>query len=224
MHDFTLFLLKNWLPVGIASIAFFLIGLLLAKFIWGRWSQRLAFAVEENLNLASQWNALGSSQRDLFKKLRARWQSDRDAWESRLVETETLVSLRDARISQLSSELSDQGKEVPAEIELDSGLIAEIEELKAEIRRQEDENRQLKAEAAAPVQPVALMAPVQEDDDPKIQTRISDLEKDLIDTHDELHQVRNDYLKQVELVEVLELRLADGQETAHSSADSKKAS
>lgn len=224
MHEFTLFLLKNWLPVGIASIVFFLIGLLLAKFIWGRWSQRLAFAVEENLNLASQWNALGSSQRDLFKKLRARWQADRDVWETRLVETETIVAQKDARIAQLTTQLSGTGKEIPAEIEFDSKLIAEIESLKSEIRRHEEENRKLKAEAAAPMETVSMMAAVSmapESND--LETKISDLEKDLIDTHDELHQVRNDYLKQVELVEVLESRIAAGSGATESAADSKKA-
>lgn len=207
MHDFTFFLLKNWLPVGIASIVFFLIGLLLAKFIWGRWSQRLTFAVEENLNLASQWNALGSSQRDLFKKLRARWQADRDVWESRLVETETIVAQKDARIAQLTSELSGKGKVVPAEVSLDSRLVAQIESLKAEIRRHQEENRHLKAEAAAPVAPVSLLAGIPMAESSDLESKISDLEKDLIDTHDELHEVRNDYLKQVELVEVLEARL-----------------
>ena len=224
MHDFTLFLLKNWLPVGIASIAFFMIGLLLARFIWGRWSQRLAFAVEENLNLASQWNALGSSQRDLFKKLRARWQADRDVWETRLVETETLVAQKDARIAQLSSQLNSSGKAIPAEIELDSKLFTEIESLKSEIRRHEAENRELKAQSAAPVQPLSLLASVsQPPSESELETKITDLEKDLIDTHDELHQVRNDYLKQVELIEVLESRIEGTPDATGSAVESKKA-
>ena len=62
MHELPTFLVKNWLAVGVAAIVFFLIGLLLAKFIWGRYATRLSSAVEENLNLASQWNALGISQ------------------------------------------------------------------------------------------------------------------------------------------------------------------
>ena len=72
MHDLSFFLLKNLLPVGLVAIVFFSIGLLLAKFIWGRFNQRLSYAIEENLNLASQWSALGASQRDLFQKLRGR--------------------------------------------------------------------------------------------------------------------------------------------------------
>lgn len=223
MQDFTLFLLKNWLPVGIASIAFFLIGLLVAKFIWGRWSQRLAFAVEENLNLASQWNALGSSQRDLFKKLRARWQADRDVWESRLVETESIVAQKDARITQLTGELNASGKSVPAEVQLDAGLLAEIESLKSEIRLQEEANRKLQEEVAAPPQPVPLIAQAKADEESSdLQTRITDLEKDLIDTHDELHQVRADYMKQVELVEVLESRLEEGTSVEAPTASPRK--
>ncbi|MDF1659715.1 MAG: OmpA family protein [Verrucomicrobiales bacterium] len=225
MHDFTLFLLKNWLPVGVASITFFLIGLLFAKFIWGRWSQRLAFAVEENLNLASQWNALGSSQRDLFKKLRARWQSDRDVWEARLVETETLVAQKDARIVQLTSQLSGSGKEIPAEIEFNSKLVEEIERLKSEVRHHEEANQKLKSELASPVQPVSLLASVPAaSGGSELETKISDLEKDLIDTHDELHQVRNDYLMQVELVEVLESRIQGGANRSAPSTEAKKAS
>ena len=69
MHDLSFFLLKNWLPVGVSAIVFFSIGLLLAKMTWGRYTQRLNYAVEENMSLASQWSSLGSSQRDLFKKL-----------------------------------------------------------------------------------------------------------------------------------------------------------
>lgn len=217
MHDFTLFLLKNWLPVGLASIVFFLIGLLMAKLIWGRWSQRLAFAVEENLNLASQWNALGSSQRDLFKKLRSRWQSDRDAWEGRLIEADSLIAQKDARIAQLTETLQGQGKAVPAEIELDAKLLEEIESLKGELRRVEEENRTLQAEVSAPVQPAALLAATPAAESSELENRIADLEKDLIDTHDELHQVRADYHKQIELVEVLESRLEGNSEPGGAS-------
>ena len=101
MDDFSFFLLKNWLPVGLSAIVFFAIGLLLAKFIWGRFTHRLIFAVEENLSLASQWNALGASQRDLFMKLRSRWQLDRDVWEATLTE-------KDARIAALTAQGSTE--------------------------------------------------------------------------------------------------------------------
>ena len=120
MHDFTLFLLERWLPVGLSAIVFFAIGLLMAKFIWGRYNQRLSFAVEENLNLASQWSSLGASQRDLFKKLRSRWQADRVAWEARISENETELATRDARIEQLTAHLKGTGKHLPAPVDADA--------------------------------------------------------------------------------------------------------
>lgn len=98
MHDLSFFLLKHWLPVGVSAILFFGIGLLLAKAVWGRYSQRLANAVEENMNLAGQWSALGASQRDLFKKLRVRWQADRDAYEAALAEKDKRLAVMGRRL------------------------------------------------------------------------------------------------------------------------------
>lgn len=217
MHEFSLFLLQHWLPVGIASITFFLVGMMIAKFIWGRYSQRLSFAVDENMNLASQWSALGASQRDLFKKLRSRWQDDREAWEARLAETEEALLDRDARITQLSHQLKSDGKTVPAEIEIDQGLRQEVAGLRAELESREAELKELKAEVElreegadlSDPMPLGLGGTIEGSvaDEKELEKRIRDLEQDLIDTHDELHDVRAGYHKQVELVEVLEARL-----------------
>ena len=80
--DKAYFLLSNWLPVGAAVLVFFGIGLLMAKWIWGRHGLKLAQAADENMNLLNQWNSLGETQHVLFKKLRPRWQADRDSWDA----------------------------------------------------------------------------------------------------------------------------------------------
>ena len=238
MHEFSFFLLEHWLPVGIASIIFFLVGLLTAKFIWGRYSQRLSFAVDENLNLASQWSALGASQRDLFKKLRSRWQDDRDAWEMRLAETEESILERDARITQLTNQLQSDGKSVPVELEVDQGLRQEVAALRAELETREAELKELQAELelrkeiplVPDVMPLGLggtMEGLANEEvvpaapDAELSLRVKDLEQDLIDTHDELHDVRTGYRKQVELVETLEARLID-QETSQAQEKEKQ--
>jgi len=209
MHDISLFLLKNWLPVGVSAIVFFCIGLLLARMTWGRYSQRLSYAVEENMNLASQWSALGSSQKDLFKKLRVRWQADRDSWERSLAEKEK-------RIETLTLTLTSSGKEIPAEVVADQGLREKIRELEAQLDRERAEYRQWRDEASGVpvVSPVATAmaaaAPVESAEAvaaSEFQARIRDLEQDLIDTHDELHDVRAEYQKQLALVEALEAKL-----------------
>ncbi len=210
MHDVSFFLLKNWLPVGASAILFFGIGLLLARFIWGRYTQRLANAIEENMNLASQWSALGASQQDLFKKIRVRWQADRDAYESVLAE-------KDARLSQLGEQLRASGTDLstmdklpPEEIdahrkvkELESALTLE----KAEAARLREELDQI---SELPILPFAVKGhaegPSVKADD-TLQIRLQELEQDLIDTHDELHKVRADYEAQVKLVESLEEKL-----------------
>ena len=227
MHDFTLFLLKNWLPVGLAAIVFFAIGLLMAKFIWGRYNQRLSFAVEENLNLASQWSALGASQRDLFKKLRSRWQADRDAWETRISESETELATREARIEQLTAQLEGTGKDLPAPVVVDRGNEKRIELLEAQLKEKEQEIELLKAEAEEATSPGEFFAQAQvtkytsgddsvgetvtltDDQTEELQRRIQELEQDLIDTHDQLHSVREDYDKQSGLVESLESQLIE---------------
>jgi len=211
MHDLSFFLLKNWLPVGVSAIVFFSIGLLLARMTWGRYTQRLSYAVEENINLASQWSALGASQRDLFKKLRVRWQADRDSWETTLAEKEL-------RITALTRQLTSTGKAVPAELLVDEGLKEKIKELEAVLEREKTANRELRetADRGPVVSPVATAmaaaAPVESAEAvaaTEFQARIRDLEQDLIDTHDELHDVRAQYQKQVALVESLEAKLIE---------------
>ena len=211
MHDLSFFLLKNWLPVGVSAIVFFSIGLLLAKMTWGRYTQRLNYAVEENMNLASQWSSLGSSQRDLFKKLRVRWQSDRDSWEMTLAEKEH-------RIATLTHQLTSSGKEIPEALLVDHGLKAKIKELEAALDREKTAYRQLRevSETGPVVGPVATAmaaaAPAESAEAvaaTEFQARIRDLEQDLIDTHDELHDVRAQYQKQLAFVESLEAKLIE---------------
>jgi len=211
MHDLSFFLLKNWLPVGVSAIVFFSIGLLLAKMTWGRYTQRLSYAVEENMNLASQWSSLGASQRDLFKKLRVRWQADRDSWETTLAEKEQ-------RIAALTRQLTSSGKEIPAELLIDHDLKDKIKELEAALEREKTAHRLLReaADAGPVVGPVATaMAAAAPAESPEavaateFQARIRDLEQDLIDTHDELHDVRAQYQKQLALVESLEAKLIE---------------
>lgn len=209
MHDVSFFLLKSLLPVGVLAILFFGIGLLLAKFIWGRFQQRLNNAIEENLNLASQWSALGSSQQDLFKKLRVRWQSDRDAFDGALKENELLIS-------RLTEQLKARGADVSALTKVsaeDVAARARVRELESALSAEKAEVARLREEVGRavemPVLPFAMLdsasAKVTGDED--VASRIRDLEQDLIDTHDELHRVRADYEKQVKLVESLESRL-----------------
>lgn len=218
MQDFSLFLLKNWLPVGLSAITFFVIGLLLAKSIWGRYQQRLTFAVEENLNLASQWSALGSSQRDLFKKLRSRWQADRDVWESQIQEHESELEKAKARIEQLTGALNHSGKSVPEAPAISEADLKKIRDLESKLRNSEVEIATLKQAAIEKpsVSPIALAASAKSAEElsehEPIQ-RIQDLEQDLIDAHDELHSVRSEYEKQSNLVESLEARLIERGET-----------
>ena len=209
MHEFSFFLLQNWLPVGVSAILFFGIGLLFAKFIWGRFHQRLANAIEENMNLASQWSALGASQQDLFKKLRVRWQADRDAFES-------VISEKELQIARLGNQLKESGAAVPDEILISAEEIAtaaRVRELEAALAEEKAEVARLKerqeSEEAPKVLPFAVLGGEKETGDKSValEARLRDLEQDLIDTHDELHRVRSDYDKQVKLVESLEARL-----------------
>ncbi|MDF1737987.1 MAG: OmpA family protein [Verrucomicrobiales bacterium] len=216
MHDINLFLLKSWLPVGVAAIVFFVIGLLLAKFIWGRYSSRLTNAVEENLNLAGQWSSLGASQRDLFKKLRSRWQADRESWE-------TTISAKESQIRDLTAKLYSSGKTVVLDSDDNSEIkekVAELEALltekdaaistlKSEVEFHENAAKDKKAtDITVPISPVnALVASPASTE--SLNQKIKDLEQDLIDTHDELHDVREGYRKQVELVESLEAKLIE---------------
>ena len=219
MHDFTLFLLERWLPVGLSAIIFFAIGLLMAKFIWGRYNQRLSLAVEENLNLASQWSFLGASQRDLFKKLRSRWQADRVAWEARISENETELATREARIEQLTAHLKGTGKHLPAPVVIDRGSEIRIEQLEARLNDKEREIELLKAEAKESTSPGEFFARAQVTEETmgdeseeesvsltteqteELRCRIQELEQDLIDTRDQFQSVREAYEKQSCLVE-----------------------
>ena len=221
MHDFTLFLLERWLPVGLSAIVFFAIGLLMAKFIWGRYNQRLSLAIEENLNLASQWSFLGASQRDLFKKLRSRWLADRVAWEARISENETELATREARIEQLTAHLAGTGKYLPAPVVIDRGSEIRIEQLEARLNDKEREIELLKAEAKESTSPGEFFARAQVTEEVKgdeseeesvtltteqteeLRCRIQELEQDLIDTRDQFQSVREAYEKQSCLVESL---------------------
>ncbi|MEQ1840301.1 MAG: hypothetical protein ABL994_07830, partial [Verrucomicrobiales bacterium] len=205
MHDLSFFLLKNWLPVGLAAITFFVIGLVLAKFVWGRYTSRLSYAVEENLNLAGQWSALGASQRDLFKKLRTRWQADRDSWE-------TTLALKDEAIADLTRQLIGSGKEVPATSAVGAVHLERLKSLEAALEKERAEVASLRSLAS-----VATSSPVSDllkdgsgdEATAELHARIRDLEQDLIDTHDSLHEVRAGYQKQLKLVESLEARLIE---------------
>jgi chemotaxis protein MotB len=222
MQEISFFLLKNWLPVGIPAILFFAIGLLLAKFIWGRHTQRLANAIEENMNLASQWSALGASQQDLFKRLRVRWQADRDAYETVLAEKEARLSLIGTQLRASGTDVSALGD--PAGPEIDA--YKKVMELEAALASEKTETAKLRGElekrAELPILPFAVNglaeAPAPNSDD-ALHTRLRELEQDLIDTHDELHRVRGDYEKQVELVESLEAKLIAGPETVLPAAE-----
>jgi chromosome segregation ATPase len=210
MHDLSFFLLKNLLPVGGLAILFFGTGLLLAKFIWGRFQKRLNNAVEENMNLASQWSALGASQQDLFKKLRVRWQSDRDAFEVVLGEKEELIARLGEQLKAagagLAANPTTSGEAVAAQLrvrELEVSLAAEkaeVAKLREAIERDE-----------MPVLPFAVLpenqAPSSEARAEELTARVRDLEQVLIDTREEMDVVRADYEKQVKLVESLESRL-----------------
>jgi chromosome segregation ATPase len=214
MHDLSFFLLKNLLPVGLVAIVFFSIGLLLAKFIWGRFTQRLSYAIEENLNLASQWSALGASQRDLFKKLRVRWQSDRDVFETTLAE-------RDAKISSLVQQFRSSGREVTLSASPDPALLSRLAELEGTLRQEKESKERLarELEEKSRREEPSFLAAVTGGDAPEtaLQARIKDLEQDLIDTHDELHDLRLGYQKQLKLVESFEARLI-GMPAVDSSA------
>lgn len=212
MQDVPFFLLKNLLPVGLSAIVFFGIGLLFAKLIWGRYNQRLSNAIEENMNLASQWSALGSSQQDLFKKLRVRWQTDRDAYESELAE-------KDRRIALLTESFQKSGKTLPDEQVLAAAgeSVARLAKIEAELAAERAVTARLRADLEQghelPVLPFAvpsgengIAAEVTAPQD-ELVSRVRDLEQDLIDTHDELHRVRVDYQTQLQLVEALEAKL-----------------
>ncbi|MDA7920927.1 OmpA family protein [Verrucomicrobiales bacterium] len=216
MYDINLFLLESWLAFGVAAIVFFVIGLLLAKFTWGRFSSRLTNAVEENLNLAGQWSSLGSSQRDLFKKLRSRWQADRESWE-------LAIAAKEGQIKYLTATLYSSGKTVVLDSEDGSRAKAKITELETLLGKKETEITGLRSDLESqrkaakekratdltvPISPISALLPSDAASE-TLNQKVKDLEQDLIDTHDELHDVRESYRKQVELVESLEAKLIE---------------
>ncbi len=156
-----------------------------------------------------------------LKKLRVRWQADRDAYESVLAEKE-------ARLSQIGTQLRASGADVPALEDLAAADIdahKKVKELEAALASEKAETAKLRDEldkvAEFPILPFAVKghaeAPAPKSDD-ALQTRLRELEQDLIDTHDELHKVRGDYEKQVKLVESLEAKLIAEPETVVSEA------
>ena len=105
--------LPDWLAVGMAVLVFFSIGMLMAKWIWGRHAHRLATAVDENMNLVGQWSSLGGAQHDLFKKLRSRWQADRDSWEEKSEDWKGQMIKKDETIRKLVAEVKRLRKANP---------------------------------------------------------------------------------------------------------------
>jgi len=101
MNALSGFLLQNWLWVGLEVLVFFGIGLLMARFVWGRQKRRLARAIDECMSLSTQWRTLGGSQYDLFKKLSSRWQDDRESWENQLRSHSLQLSEKDEAIRRL---------------------------------------------------------------------------------------------------------------------------
>jgi|GEM_PF-4309432 len=71
----SLFLLRDWFPIGVAVLVFFGIGLLLARTLWGPYARRLAAALEQNMDFVGRWSALAADLRD-------RWKDDRKLWET----------------------------------------------------------------------------------------------------------------------------------------------
>lgn len=206
------FLINNLLLGGVGGTLFTVIGLLLAKFIWGRYSSRLSFAVEENLNLASQWSALCTSQRDLFKKLRSRWQSDRDVWEKEIAD-------KDAMIAKLSAKPGASGGSSNALASLSAAEMQRIKELEAILKERDAEILALKRSEEAATKKVSLAATgISSEAESHHKVQIQDLEQDLIDTHDELHDLREGYRKQSDLIESLEARLINGPASPDDSA------
>ncbi len=141
-----LFLLPDWLAVGAAVIVFAGIGLLIGKWIWGRQGSRLSRAVDENMNLLSQWAALGETQHVLFKKLRTRWQADRDSWGEQTSVWSKQLRGKDKAIRKLiakvkrlkeESELntSKAGEQAIAERDQEiSGLEKRVEAIESELQ------------------------------------------------------------------------------------------
>ncbi len=173
------FLLQNWLMVGLEVLIFFGIGLLFAKLIWGRYNQRLYTAIEENMNLASQWQALGGSQRDLFKKLRNRWQEDRDGFDSQLEKFVVQLASRDKKIKALEE---GQNKNTDSESLRSKAAENRVTELEDLLEKRDEEISGLNH---------SLDLRAETDEVRLLRSRVTDLEQDLVDAHDKLHELRS---------------------------------
>ena len=121
-----LLLLPDWLAVGLAVLVFYGIGLLMAKWIWGRHAMRLSLAADENMLLLSQWSDLGETQNLLFRKLRTRWQSDRDAWDEQAASWAEQLSRKDKSIRKLIAEIKNLKESRAAEAQSDGPKIKEL--------------------------------------------------------------------------------------------------
>lgn len=178
------FLLQNWLIIGLEVLVFFSIGLILSKLIWGRYHRRLFAAIDENMNLAGQWQALGGAQRDLFKKLRSRWQEDRDSWESQLEEFSKRLKIKTERVVELEKAVKNASA-VSEEEEPSKELLAaqeRVAEMELTLSKKEEEIEGLNH---------SLELRAETDEVRSLRARVSDLEQDLINAHDELHGLRS---------------------------------
>lgn len=95
----SLFLLQDWLPIGIAVMVFFGTGLLLAKTLWGLHARRLATALNENMHCADKWSSLA-------KDLRSNWKADRRLWTKESSQWEEQSANRDKSNLELITEVT----------------------------------------------------------------------------------------------------------------------
>ncbi len=95
----SLFLLQDWLPIGIAVMVFFGTGLLLAKALWGLHARRLATALNENMHCADNWSSLA-------KDLRSNWKADRRLWEKESSQWEEQSANQDKTNLELITEVT----------------------------------------------------------------------------------------------------------------------
>ncbi len=202
LHNIGL-LLELLLPIGLGALACMIISVLVGRAMIRRNRDRLLFAIRENNNLSQQWESLVGTQKELFLKLKTRWEADRKAWEEQ-------VQNKEARIAELEAaaksgdrinlgdtvaegELKKRISELQDELQV---KVSDIEELRAQIKERSEASETEATEQQA-------------GEDTELRLRIRDLEQDLVDAHDELHDVRENYLKQSDVVENLEKRLVD---------------
>ncbi len=213
--------LPDWLAVGLAAMAFFGVGLFLAKMVWGRYARRLATAVDENMNLIGQWSSLGSAQHELFKKLRNRWQEDRDSWETSADAWKEQLGQKDESIKKLLAEVkrlrSDKTPEVIVNDNSDelnelrtalasakADLIDALDEL-SDVRDGYNEKTSLVAELEN--RPVETVVQTDSEEVDRLSVKLASVEADLVDALDELTDVRVGYNAKAD--RVVELESAD---------------